>query len=534
MLEAQRLWPYRPRLFAKAFRYQYVVSRQVEQIHSFARRTCGQWHIHSGKDLPACTLHDAQGRQFGVLLGIAVGPAGLLSGPQQHLPLDSTAADFWNHLEAFITDTAGRFAIIAESGGQARFYTDPVAMIGAVYDPLARRVAASPLLALDRPVVPNPKVDLDTVENHGGKISLFHTADKHVRRLNPNCYLDLRTFREHRFWPRENDSLDAPADPVEIYDRIYAQASFNIGAIAAAHPTALPVTGGQDSRLLMTFAKPHAGRIRHYFSHINNYATRRDAAIGGILCQRLNLRHEPLDKRDFSLPEAEVEKRRSIYHLTTGAPMPPPLEHLNGTANGLPENTVILRGHQTDLLRAVFVTRPQGLWDVINWQIRKLLIVPSNMFGPETAALFRDDFTAWQQSLNTPARSKAVDFLFLEVYYSSTIGAVFPGLWQHFYMSPFNSRKLIALSLSFADKHRVESEPVFDIIERFAPQLSDVPFDFEAPADLDALHGCEGSYGPMTRARRLAAIKRLTRALPEQASQTRPEEEQPAAAAGTA
>lgn len=528
MLEAQRLWPYRPRLFAKAFRYQYVISRQEEQIHSFSHHTCGQWHIHSGKDLPACALHDALGRPFGVLLGIAVGPTGLLSAPLQHLPLDSTAPDFWDRLEDFIVDTAGRFALLAECGGQARFYTDPVGMIGAVCDPLARRVAASPLLALDRPVVPNPKVDPEIVAHHGGKISLFHTADKHVRRLNPNCFLDLRTFREHRFWPREDDSLNAPADPVEAFDRIYAQASFNIGAIAAAHPTALPLTGGQDSRLLLTFAKPHAARIRHYFSHINNYATRRDAAIGGILCQRLNLRHQALDKRDYSLPEAEIEKRRSIYHLTTGAPMPPPQEHLNGTANGLPENTVILRGHLTDLLRAVFVTRPQGLWDVVNWQIKKLLIVPNSMFGPETASLFRDDFTAWQKTLNTPARSKAVDFLFLEVYYSSTVGAVFPALWQHFYLSPFNSRRLIALSLSFADKHRVASGPVFGIIERFAPELSDVPFDFEAPADLGTLHGCEGSFGSMTRDRRLAAIARLARTRPGPGAEPQQQEDLPA------
>ncbi|MBY6067057.1 hypothetical protein KUW17_09925 [Leisingera aquaemixtae] len=511
-----------------------MISPTHEEIHSFSHHTCGQWNIYAGRGLPASSLQDAQGRPVGVLLGIAVGPAGLLTGPQQRLPLDSSAAEFWDRLEALIVETAGRFAFIVECGGQTRLYTDPVGMIGAVYDPVSRRIAASPLMALDRPLIPNPKFSLDVIQNHGGKISLFNTADKDVRRLNPNHYLDLRTFREHRFWPRGGDSFAAPQDPLEVYDRIYAQASASIGAIAAAYPTALPVTGGQDSRLLLTFAKPYTDRIRHYYSHINNYATRRDAAIGSLLCQRLGLQHEAFDKRHHSLAENEIRKRHNIYHLTTGTPAQPPQEHLNGTADALPEGTVILRGHLTDLLRAVFVTRPQALWDTAYWQIKKLLIVPKSMFGPQTAARFHDDFTAWQQTLNAPARSKAVDFMFMEIYYSATVGAVFPALWQHFYVSPFNSRKLIALSLSFAEKHRVTSEPVFDIIERFAPQLSDVPFDFETPPSLDSLYGSNGGFSTLTCNRRQAAMARLAQPLPAIPGSELAAEDLPAATAALA
>ena len=101
-------------------------------------------------------------------------------------------------------------------------------------------------------------------------------------------------------------------------------------------------------------------------------------------------------------------------------------------------------------------------------------------------------------------------------------------------MSPFNSRKLIALSLSFAEKHRVTSEPVFDIIERFAPQLSDVPFDFETPPSLDTLYGSNGDFSTLTCNRRQAAMARLAQSLPAISGSELAAEDLPAATAALA
>lgn len=389
-------------------------------------------------------------------------------------------------------------------------YTDPVAMIGAVYNRQDGYVASSPLLAIKRPVRPNPKFDMDVIENRGGKLSLFHTADEAVRRLNPNHCLDLDSLESWRFWPRDSDFTPEPADLTDIYAAIIGQARANIGAIADTYPCSLPVTGGMDSRLMLGFAEPHLHKIPQVYTHINNYATRRDAAIAGELCRVCGVEHETHDKRDFSMNRRDLRRMTRAFQIAFGAPASPPKEYLNGVIGGVTEGNVILRGHQTDLLRAVFVFRPEEEWRDPDWQIERLLIVPRAEFDSSVADRFRDDFLAWQADLPPEAMEKAADFMFLEVYYCATVGALFPALWRNFYLSPFNSRQLISLALRFSETRRRAADPVFELIELMNAELSRVPFDFEAPPSLeDVAHWTSGAPKALERqARTIASLVR--------------------------
>ena len=510
MFEAQRLWQDHWGPFHETFRYQYVLSRDTEPLEGFALYEGQDWNLYSGPDLPVTALRDLNGQPIGIVIGIAVGPDALLSGPTCTLPLDARSADFWERFEAYIVDVAGRFGILLERGGETRFYTDPVGMIGAVYSRKDGHVAASPLMAIKRKLEPNPKFDFDVIANKGGKLALFHTADAHARRLKPNHYLDLSTCTEHRFWPRDEVFAADPDQMLDIYDAISRRTRFNIGQIAQAFPCALPVSGGQDSRLIMAFAGEHLSSIRQVYTHINNYATRRDNAIGRALCDAIDIPHDTHDKRQFRLRRWELKHAHQKFRLTLGAPSPLPKEYTNGVVKGVPEGHVILRGHQTDLLRAVFVFQPEDQWQDPDWQLERLLIVPRQDFTDEIAAKFRGDFIAWQKTLPVNAMSKAADFMFLEVYYNATVGAIFPALWLHFYVSPFNSRRLITLSLGFDEAKRRKSEPVFDLIERERPELSRVPYDFELPASLDSIEDSD-LCDAVTRKRRRQTKRRLSR-----------------------
>ncbi|OSQ52601.1 hypothetical protein [Marivita geojedonensis] len=510
MFEAQRLWKDHWGPFQDTFRYQYVLSRETESLEGFQHYRGRDWNLYAGPELPMVGLQDQGGRTIGAVIGIAVGPDVLLTGPVVTLPLDTESTDFWDAFETYIIDVAGRFAFMMEHAGETRFYTDPVGMIGAVHSKKDGHVAASPLMAIKRPLEPNPKFDFDVIANKGGKLALFHTADAHVRRLKPNHYLNLDTFEEHRFWPRD-EVFAADGDKVlNIYDEISQRARFNIGQIANAFPCAMPVSGGQDSRLLMAFAGEHTSSIQQFYTHINNYATRRDDAIGRALCNAIDIPHDTHDKRQFRLLRWELKHSHEKYKLTLGAPSSLPKEYINGVVKGVPDGHVILRGHQTDLLRAVFVFQPKERWQDPDWQLERLIIVPRHEFNEEIAAKFRDEFMAWQRTLPENAMSKAADFMFLEVYYNSTVGATFAALWRHFYVSPFNSRRLIALSLSFDEAQRRKSEPVFDIIERERPELSLVPYDFELPASLSSIEDTR-LCNEITRKRRRQTRRRLSR-----------------------
>lgn len=506
MFEAQRQWSYRLGSFPEHFRYQYVLSEANEDIEGFAQKQAGGWHIHTGPKLPVTNITDRNGVDLGFLLGIAVDPKGLVT----ELPLNANDPKFWTRFESYLVEVAGRYAFVVNIKKKTRLYTDPVGMIGAVYNKSDRFVASSPLLAIKRPIDQNPLYDPAVIAEQGGRYSLFHTADRSVRRLNPNHCLDLGTFSETRFWPKETRFDEPPEAPLSTYDSIIQTARHNIEAVSSAYPCALPVSGGQDSRLLLGFAQPHLPKIEQVYTHINNYATRRDAAIGRQLCDAVGVAHHVHDRRDYDMTRKEVRLMTRAYQIAYGAPSAPPKEYLNGVIKGVPEDHVILRGHQTDLLRAVFVFKSKRHWSNPDWQIERLLIVPRKEFSPEIADRFRAEFKLWQDALPEAARAKAVDFMFLEVYYNATIGASFPALWRNFYISPFNSRRLISLALQFDEKTRRASTPVFEMIELMNPALAKVPFDFEHVAALDLLGQAENDEA-VTAKRRAKTLSSLSK-----------------------
>lgn len=484
MFQAQQQWKYRYGSFGERFRYQYVISPTAESIDGFNEYEAGTLKIYTGPGLPVHELQDSNGAKVGYVLGIAVGMQAERTPEALKLPFKKGSKLFWDHFEKLLVEAAGRYAFVVQAVDQSRLYTDPVGMIGAVYNPEDGFVASSTLLAIKRPLRPHPKYDFDVIRDLGGKLSLFHTADEGVHRLNPNHYLDLETLSSERFWPCDETFTPEPEDPTETYREIIETAHANIGAIAQDYPCSLAVSGGMDSRLLLAFAGDHLGKIKQFYTHINNYATRRDATIGAELCRVSDVTHEVHDKRQYGMSRKDIRLTVRAFEIAYGAPASPPREYLNGVIEGVPEGNVVLRGHQTDLLRAVYVFRPEAEWRDPDWQIERLLIVPRAHFNQDVADRFREEFMAWQNSLPASAMTKAADFMFLEVYYNATVGATFPALWRNFYMSPYNSRRLITLSLRFSEKRRRASEPVFELIEMMNTDLSKVPFDFEAPASL--------------------------------------------------
>lgn len=478
MVEAERLWQLRKTKFQTAFRYQYVISKTKLDIYSFQTATLNNWHISYGQALPFHLIYDNTGNWVGVLLGIAVAKGGLV---QKMLELDIAASepDFFEKFELLLKDFAGRYAVFLSFGNNTRYYCDPVGMIGAVYEKEHQRIGSSPLLTIDRPVMPHLLYDHEKMEKLKGKYSIFHTRDAHIRRLNPNCYLDMETFAENRFWPKDEIFAASTGEYLDIMDEIASTTKFNMEQIAGAYPTALPLTGGQDSRLLATMAGDAIGKVDQIYTHVNKWVNTVDADIGAKIASELGQNHQVHAKGDQQFSKRDVVHFNRMYSLAIGYPATIPPEFANGNVKHIKPDAVILRGHQTDLLRAVFVRKRKEKWTDFNWQLERLLILPRDQFDRDLADRFRPDYRNWYDSLPSNAKEKSVDFMFLEIYYSSTVGATFPGLWRNFYMSPYNSRRLIELSLKFDEEFRKNSLPVFCINQLQNPKVAEIYYDFD-------------------------------------------------------
>ena len=490
-----------------AFRYQYRISQSPENGTS-RRHSLAGWTVELGEALSLAHLRDRSGVAFGLLLGIAVDLEGKIIEGDFEPTLPQHFG--WPELEAWIEGITGRFAVLLNVDGCVRLYTDACGMIGAVYDRQERRIASSLSLCLRRAVEDHPDYDHSAVAERGAKYILFDTRDKFVRRMNPSCYLSLNDFQETRFWPREQSISLIDGDLGKTYDWLTAQTELVVGAIARRHRTWLALSGGQDSRLLLAMAGSAIGDVERCFTHISNYANRIDATIAARMAEHVGVEHEVHDrKRNKNVPN-EIERDMQEFQRGAGFAMPAVREVANGLARRLPKDAIVLRGHQTDILRAVFSTNTgANARRKTAWQVKRLMAVPYAEFNRSIHERFRPRYENWRLALPDFAEPSSTDLMFLELYYSSSLGCVFPALSRNFYMSPFNGRRQIAYAMAIDEAYRRRSFAVFDILYRIDPELHDIPFDFELGAEIAKINDADHVQA-CTKDRRKASAGRAS------------------------
>jgi len=466
--------------FEKAFRWQYLLTQKEIKAPALSRHEFSSWYIYTGSGLNVAQLEDKKGCPIGIFLGVGVDQTGLIVDRYRIDTLDLDKESFFDDFEKWLFHVAGRYNVLISREEISRFYSDPAGTNGMVYDRNGRQVASSLALCLDRPVEDHPLYDHTIVERGEGNYSLFHTRDAHALRGNPNFHLDLGSFSETRFWPQNEGFESGAVSLQQIYGEMISTTQHVIRKINGRFKTALPLSGGQDSRLLASMAGAEIHEIDQIFTNIHNYSSRIDATIAGKIAEVLSLDHEVFDRRKIDVSAENVARDEKEFHVALGMRIPLKREVIYGLQDKLADGAIVLRGHQTDLLRAVFIDRLGGkARKNLRWQIKRMMIVSRKEFSQETYERFLPAYQAWIDTLPVKSRTRQVDLMFLEIYYSATIGAFFPAMTRNFYMSPFNSRRMMQLSLSIDEKYRHNSFAVNDILLITNPDLHDVPFDYE-------------------------------------------------------
>lgn len=474
--------------FAKTFRYQYVVGPEPLDLPGFETRKIGAQYVHVGCDLRCSDLTDGTGQTIGVVLGVAVDHDGAL--PQEALPkliTDATSDDARDTFEDYLTCVAGRYAIIIQLAGQTLYYCDPVGMIGAVYAPETRRIGASLGLCIDRGIVDHPLYDHDEIAQGNGTYGFSHTRDMHVHRLNASHRFDLDGFFHTRFWPRADDSFEAsPNQYGHIYDEMIAAERQIIRRMTQIGETAMPLTGGNDSRILLALTDANdRPNVTQFFSHINNYANRRDSVIGSALCHAAGTTNDVHDRKKIEVKRFVGRLAARSYEIACGMAGPAPREINNGLFQSVKEGAIVMRGHQCNILRGQYLTTANpDKWKEHAWHIRIMRLVGQNEFSSEVAARFKPDFFKYYNDLPTNAKARSADFIFFETLVPAALGTLFPGQSHAFYLSPFNSRRLVQLCMMPDTEYRLSNATTNDLILRAAPEIFAVPYSYEIPSDM--------------------------------------------------
>jgi len=471
--------------FQEAARWQHVITQNANLTASLDRYALGDWYVYAGYGAQIAALFDKNGAAFGYFVGIGVDKHRLVYGDHKIDEVDLTSEDFFEQLEGWLYFVAGRYTLLVARGEDARVYGDPVGMNGMVYDEGERQVASSLAMCLNRRTYDHPLYDHRRVERGDGLYSLFHTRDAYAKRGNPNCFVDLNTFSEHRFWPGDGE-FQPTQSLKQIYTELSARTQHVVSELNAHYTTVLPLSGGQDSRLIAALT---GGDVRNFdlsFTQIHNYASRIDATIAGKVAETLGLPHSTFDKRNNKPAPGDVRQTQLTFETAIGMRLPQNPEVAAGLHLGIADGALVLRGHQTDLLRAVFVDRLGERWrGKFKWQVKRLLLTAPKEFDDAVYLRFLPFYKDWLSTLPAGCIERQVDLMFLEIYYSSTVGMRFPAVPRNFFLSPFNSRHMIGLSLRIDERYRRDGLAVNDLLYLNSPRLHDLPFDHEFGGDTD-------------------------------------------------
>ena len=448
MIAAKLLCENSEQEFAQVFARQYCLTR-----HPLPRtagwkspKRLSGWGLTHCPKLKHVELHDSAGDIIGWFLGVGVDQAGNLLGKAAHkFQVVQNARNFWDVIEAELTDLAGRYIAFVVTKKGARAYFDPVMDLPAVFNRTDRMVGSSPLMALPRPFRTNRRLNRRKILKQGGNYGMQQTCDPDVQRALTNHYLDLESFSLHRYWPREEDSFDdSGAALEEVADRMVARLGQITGTLLENYSCLVGLTGGLDSRTLAFSARESLHHADLIYAHRTTWISQIDCYLAKQIADELGLGKnfgvfdavKAIEEDRYS--KDDLRRMRWNFCYRTGfqnAPKDPELV----VADILPETDYILRGNILDMARAN--QWPRSFEFDLGHGLSKLVL--GGRSDEENLAYWGPEYQNWMDTLPASARSRMYDLAFTEQLLPNTLGGRLIGYHNANYINPFNDRRLI-------------------------------------------------------------------------------------------
>lgn len=420
-------------------------------------------------------MKDASGgnRHIGFLLGLAVDANGSLLKKEALLP---QSGNFWRSVEEFVVGLAGRYVLLVEGEDETRMYGDPSQSLPIYYDSESQTVGSSLLMCLTRSIEKNPLIDYEDAIGGTERYRFGHTPDIKVKRAYANYYLDLDTFQQKRFWP-VNDDIETISlgDTQPTIDRINKRLGSIFGGLVNGRPCLVPISGGNDSRVLVSAGRAHLSKVEEFFVHTFHKPSRMDARSADLVGEVLGIDIKRYDIGATKQPTRHQERRRKRrFYATTGYSGPAMIEVTSGLYDRLPFDLPVLRGNVQEILRTQHPgDSPERPHRRVHGLKRGRFTIGG--FDKEFISKWLTSYDKWYEELPQSARSTVFDFVFFELYLMN-FGIMSLSFTNNFFITPFNDRALIALSCGLPIEYRAQNLANKDLLRSASPDLVDVPY----------------------------------------------------------
>ncbi|MDT8327035.1 MAG: hypothetical protein RQ750_06585 [Roseovarius sp.] len=468
--------------FAEVFRYQFRLSLEAPApCAAWRGKRVGKWHLHHCPDLRAHEIVLGNGTKAGVVLGVAVDATGqVLKGKTKLAGISDLDA-----LERYIEGLAGRFIVVIAAFDHERVYFDPTGGLTAVYSPEDSVVASSVHVLARRDIAPNETVTADQVLARETQFILGETCDRHCHRIRANHYLDLATLDLVRHWPRAEDAFTEDSMSREdMIAGISERLAQIIGALSGGFTTALPISGGTDSRILLAASRDCLDQIEHFYVHDIYRVTEFDRLSATRIARELGL---PLQVIHHSAPGFDAMDDLALANLRQK------MAHRTSLSfNGIDDATVravthapsadlVLRGNLAEMTRANKWSRELaghavGPEDGLTFLTSKSPEELRAAWTPERYERMLARYGAWVDTLPEPAHQRIPDLAHIEVFAPAAPNNVYYAFEQNFYINPYNDRRILHMTARFHPLARMKRQLVNGIIDGLMPELTGLPY----------------------------------------------------------
>lgn len=385
--------------------------RGLAHVEPFGVRIAPDGAVHRSPSLAAYPVTDATGTRIATVHGILLQS---WSGPGLTVSADGIRADFavtteHDFVRRILYGLHGIFLAVSEGPLGRHLYPDFGGSIPVCWCEDTGRIGASADQILDEAGYQARFLKarferLVAAEGHGW-ITGTLTAHQGIHRLLPGHALDLSTLRPRRVWPLPNElalgaTLDAGATRAADALRGFVEAS------AADFDTAITMTAGFDSRILMAAARRVTSRIG--FVTFGAAGDGLDQDMSVKMAQGLGLRHQ-LVPMAYATPDDELRWDRMVAHC-----MREVNRRIHPTLGQVPAQ-VVLTGMYGEVGRARLYRQDIA---TINDQPATAEFVLSRL----TLPLDREqvaDVAAWVDGLSWMPRSMVLDMAFNELKFGT-------------------------------------------------------------------------------------------------------------------
>lgn len=392
-----------------------------------------------------------------VIIGIAINPQKPFSNPITEL---HDSIDDLNLLEKKIELLGGTYVVVVALAHKIMIYNDPAGMMGVYY---SEGCAASSVAMLS----PQKRcVDTDFDFEFGPCNDWYTgstTAFKSIKKLIPNCALDVISGSIRRFWPI-NSHIEEDCSGAQ--DVISAIANLLKGMMSGVvgHGQALcSITGGQDSRVVLAACKEHWQSV-NFFTLRSDWIQKNDIKYAAMLAKETGINHTFYDV------VSNPEWLDTLYNEIGADESVGARRNILGTCLQFAGQDVIhINGNLGALFKSYY-------WHNKNPTNFKVSAVIRDFFDPGNTIIA--GVREWQETLSGITNPIVLYNLFYLEQRGGRWMSVGENCSRLFYESftPFNHRRIFSLICALPLDVQYGGSTLKLLVEQMAPELLKIPY----------------------------------------------------------